>query len=104
MKTSRTLTLLAMFAATAAFAGRVPKEMPKTPCADKGTEVQQECSAKCFKVDPNKKDQTPTKAEMKCMEGCNKKGAAVNVKCEADLAAKADKEKKQRDPPKEVEY
>jgi hypothetical protein len=104
MKTPKTLLLVALFAATAALAGRVPKDLPKTPCADKGTEVQQECSASCFKVDPNKKDQTPTKAEMKCMEGCNKKGAAVTVKCEADAAAKADTSKKERDPAKEVEY
>jgi hypothetical protein len=105
MKTSRTLTLIAALAATVAWA-KVPKDLPEMPCAEKGAEAHQKCSAECFKVDPNKKDQVPTKAEVKCMEGCGKKGTTISAKCEAEALKKAEAgvKKTKNQAEKEVEY
>lgn len=105
MKTSQTLALIATLAASVALA-KVPKSIPEIPCADKAASSNEECSAKCFKVDPNKKDQVPSKQEMKCMENCGKKAQAINSKCEAEAQKKAEagQKKEKEHAEKVVEY
>jgi hypothetical protein len=103
MKTTRILALLATLAASVALA-KVPKGgIPPDPCTDKAADGQAACSAKCFKVEPNKKDQTPNKQEMKCMEGCSKKAAVDKTKCSAEEAKKTEG-KKEKDHARELDF
>lgn len=98
MKIFPTLAAVATLGASVALARPPPKGGPDSNCTDKADSVQAECSAACFKVDPNKKDQVPTKQESKCMEGCSKKTSATFNKCQAEVQRKADAAKKKGRP------
>lgn len=95
MNLRRPLALAVALAASLAFAAP-KKEDPDRVCADRAADAQEKCQVKCFKVDPNKKDQVPDDQQKACLAGCPKRTAKVVEACKQEQA-KADAEAHKKD-------